>query len=83
MTRRDPGPEDVRPAGSRAVALIPIAVAAVLLGALIWMMATGRVWPSDGPGPGDQTIPSTPAPGAPTLPAQNRGHQAPPGLVFV
>lgn len=82
MIRRDPGPGGDRPEVNRTVALIPIVIVAVLLGALIWMMATGRVWPSDGPGPGDQTIPSTPAPGAPTLPAQNRGHHAS-GLVIV
>lgn len=54
----------------RSAILVPVVVAAVLLALFLWMLATDRVWPANGPGPADQTIPGTPAPGAPTLPAQ-------------
>jgi len=48
---------------------------AVLLVVLVVLagvfMARDRIWPQNGPGPGDQTIPSTGATGVPTLPVPN------------
>ena len=67
---------------SRAIAIIPIAIGLVLLAGLVWMMATGRVWPSDGPGPVPQTIPDSGATRVPP-PAPGQPRSASFGLVFV